>query len=439
MNTRMITLFIFLWFFGCLTVWSQENLKIEGFIIDQSTQVPIAFAHIGIPSLGIGTVSNNDGQFSFIFPKEYISEKIVISHIGYFDLSIDYSKLKMDEANNFFLRPNAVVLQGVEVLETEFPLNYYIEKAIKNLKKNYPSKLHFMSGFFREAKINGETKNYDRLLEAAIDIQDKGLKTSRENIRIQVNEIRKSNDFSDYSELNKRLEKQFGGRNKIYDLFTRNPIRQFLNEKNATSLKYNLLQLMRNNEDELSLKDVLYKNKTKIYVINYNGFIFSGTLFIDNQDYGIHRLELVTDNGKLFTSEQKAKMNPKFEKDRPSDHSIYLYQKINGQYHLNLIRKTTFDGFLNSKNKDYDRIYSYAIRTLMINNFYVNKKEFDRIKLKQMEKKDINAYDIQIPYNEIFWKNYNILTLEPLNSEIQNDLEWQTKLEAQFKANGKKN
>jgi hypothetical protein len=417
---------------------AQNQLQLQGIVIDQQTQSPIPFAHIGMPSQGIGTVSSEQGRFSFTFPESLIAEPIEISHIGHFTTTLFYQDLA-PEKTTVTLRPHAILLEGVEVLEAEYPLSFYIQKAISNLNKNYPSRLHFMSGFYRETKVNAETLRFDRLVEAAVDIQDKGLKSSRDNVRIHIRELRKSDDFSDYSELNQRLKERYGDRNKMYDLFIRNPIRSYQNEETPLSLKYNLLELMRVREDQLKLREVTYKDKTKIYVIDYQGTIFSGTLYIDSEDYGIHRLELYTDNN--FQRLRKSKDNTLTPIDRSQlvgvNKEMYRYQKVNGTYHLSLVQKTTFDDFLDSQQNDNDKIFSYAIRTLMINDFFTNKKAFDRIKWKETAKRDLPVYDIDMPYHEDFWATYNMLQLEPLDNQVKSNLEWASRLEVQFKKNGK--
>jgi len=424
---------VFLFWFS-LTFSSAQNLiSISGKIIDQDTHLPIPYAHIGIASKGIGTVTNNNGQFVFHIPDTFLTEKIEVSHIGFFSKEINISTLRDQKKTHIELRPNVVLMDGVEVLETELPLTHYIQKAIKNLKNNYPSKLHLISGFYREALINEETRQYDRLLEAAVDIQDKGIKSSRDHIRLRVNELRKSDDLSDYSELEKRLNKDHGQHNQLYSLLLRNPIRNYNDLENPMAKKYNILQLMQTHLNRLKLKDVVFKGQTKIYVIEYKDIIFSGTIYIDSKDYGIHQLSTVTDLSKFS---KKPQFSAADQKEFKSEQTTYYFQKIQGRYHLNLVRKIVFNGFLNSQFSDKETIYSYAERTLLINNFYTQKKDFNRIKLRETEKRDITLYQLRRPYHQTFWESYNILSLEPLNPAIQSDLELQASLEAQFQKNG---
>ena len=87
------------------------------------------------------------------------------------------------------------------------------------------------------------------------------------------------------------------------------------------------------------------------------------------------------------------------------------------------------------KGKKYT--FGYEFTTLLINKFYNNKKEFDRIKSKVAVKNtEQKMFELNYPYNESFWSSFNIIDLEPINPKVKNDLEFKESLEAQFKRNG---
>ena len=47
---------------------AQSYQQIIGKIIDQNSQEPLAYVHIGMPTQGIGAISNEEGVFNFSFP-----------------------------------------------------------------------------------------------------------------------------------------------------------------------------------------------------------------------------------------------------------------------------------------------------------------------------------------------------------------------------------
>lgn len=62
-------------------VFSQNLCK--GILLDSATGQPLEFANIGIIGKGIGTVSNEKGEYSFPFPDSLVNGKVRISLIGY--------------------------------------------------------------------------------------------------------------------------------------------------------------------------------------------------------------------------------------------------------------------------------------------------------------------------------------------------------------------
>ena len=62
-------------------IFSQVSCK--GVLTDSTTGAAVEFANIGIIGKGIGTVSNERGQYSFIVPDSLSAEFVKISMLGY--------------------------------------------------------------------------------------------------------------------------------------------------------------------------------------------------------------------------------------------------------------------------------------------------------------------------------------------------------------------
>jgi hypothetical protein len=74
----------------------------------------------------------------------------------------------------------------------------------------------------------------------------------------------------------------------------------------------------------------------------------------------------------------------------------------------------------------------------MINKVMTDKKEYDRIKRRDLQDRELDLYVQDFNYNPVFWANYNILLLNPLMKKVENDLSKEKALEEQFKEKGKK-
>ena len=58
---------------------------------------------------------------------------------------------------------------------------------------------------------------------------------------------------------------------------------------------------------------------------------------------------------------------------------------------------------------------------LLINKVITDKKDFDRIKHRDLLEKETPLWDMKYVYDPSFWKNYNILIDKPLDPTVQKD------------------
>lgn len=427
---------IFIILFKISFLQGQSYFSIRGQIFDKETESPIAYAHIYIPSKGLGVVSNQSGNFTLHLPQQYLNESIQFSHLGYLSKEINIKQIEPTDSLKIYMSPVVKDISQIEILATPKPLSFYVQEAVKNLHKRYPNKLHAMTGFLREIKMNSQTRSYDRLIEAALEIQDRSIKSPITNLRIKLNGIRKSNDYSDYSDLYYRLRNRRENYNDIYLMFEYNPIRNYHIPKNETSEKYKLFNLMLNNPEQLSLEDITEKDNRKIYVIAYNGKIFRAVLHIDALDFGIHQLNYRISFGKLFENQapDPNQMANYIDEDRNILNNTYYYKRSSENYLLVLIEQMDSDGFLNSSIPGQRGGWSYAKRTLMINQHFT-KKELKPISLNKAIPRSVELFDIDHPYDAQFWNFYNMIQLPPLDSAVQKELEFKLSLQDQFNKN----
>ncbi|MEM6380000.1 MAG: carboxypeptidase-like regulatory domain-containing protein, partial [Bacteroidota bacterium] len=179
--------------------FAQNYQQIVGKIIDSNSLEALAYVHIGMPTQGIGAISNEEGIFNFSFPDYFQKELIIISHIGYEEYQLQATEVSRDSIT-IRLVPVSQDLAEVEVLGTTESAQTYITKAYERFEENYPMNRFQLSGFYRELVINAETEEYTRLMEAAFRMQDKGYQTDYEKNRWELMALRKSDDQTDYHE-----------------------------------------------------------------------------------------------------------------------------------------------------------------------------------------------------------------------------------------------
>lgn len=106
---------------GCVAL--QGQLAYEGVVLDADTGTPIPFVNIGIVDRGVGTISNENGEFLLEFrPREVQQGDIVrISSLGYIPRKIPVSLLKEDVLKLIIrLQPNPVSLEEVVLTDKEY-------------------------------------------------------------------------------------------------------------------------------------------------------------------------------------------------------------------------------------------------------------------------------------------------------------------------------
>ena len=89
---RIIATFLVYFLFSTITI--AQNIVIEGVIKDSKQKEALPYANIFLQESYYGTISNQNGQFKIIIPKEKRSDSLVVSYIGYKTQTFCVSKIK---------------------------------------------------------------------------------------------------------------------------------------------------------------------------------------------------------------------------------------------------------------------------------------------------------------------------------------------------------
>lgn len=115
-----------------------------GTLLDSASHELLAFANIGIPGKGIGTVSDEKGQFRLSVPDSFSQSEIQISLIGYKTLRI--ASRSLQNQATILLSPVSVKLQEVVVNP----------KSIKIKVLGNETKSESVSGGFKSNNLGAE-------------------------------------------------------------------------------------------------------------------------------------------------------------------------------------------------------------------------------------------------------------------------------------------
>ncbi len=413
---------------------AEKSIKtISGIVISSDENIPIPFAHVYLKNTTTGTVSNSVGEFSLKITTENKILEIQISSIGFKSTAIRIPE-NLKQPIEIKLDPTAITLKEVVVSSSAFDsAKYILDTSIKLTKFNYPHKTHILEGFFREVSLIDTL--YNRLIEAAIRVQEIGYQKNTYDDanweftrnKVEVIELRKSDDFRDKNKFSAGNNKMFGDRNELYRTFDFNFAKAIGNNSNHFFSKKHIYSF-----DVDYTGRTVYENQS-VYIIELKdhkskSFQWTeATFYINKADFAILKIEyaaFVNPNDKKINSENLIDGKYWFQAE-------VSYRKINNTYYpfyISSKHSASDASFIVEKDGQIQKQYVFA--QFLLTNIYDD--EFSKIKWKDTEDRNIDLFKIEKPYNEDFWNNYNVIKLNPLKRN-PDELEKEKSLEAQFK------
>lgn len=230
-----------------LSISAQQQLYLNGQILDVKTNKPIPFATISKTNSYYGVVSNDDG--SFILPVNVADSSISIQirSVGYEPITTNISEKDLHALQFFRLNPKNYELKELLIKGKKITRKSALEMvslAVNGIELNYPNHPFLLKGYYRDyIKID---EQYINLYEAAVEVEDMGFNTSDDQTKISLiyGSINKSFAI-DYTKIvnygnNKIIphgNTSYSGGNEFFFLLTHNPIRNF-KDKSFDFIKY---------------------------------------------------------------------------------------------------------------------------------------------------------------------------------------------------------
>jgi len=109
----------FLFLFFSTTFFAQNQITIDAIVLDKETNQPIAYVNIGFKEKGIGTISNEEGEFFLTYDKSQIDKNdiLIFSVLGFESIEIKASDLfpLLSNANKIYLKPKTYIIDEIEI------------------------------------------------------------------------------------------------------------------------------------------------------------------------------------------------------------------------------------------------------------------------------------------------------------------------------------
>jgi hypothetical protein len=408
---------------------------IVGKVYNKQENLPVPYANITITNSSFGTCSNMNGDFIFYFP-DSLFDNLSVSCIGYETLYLALNDINFEDTLNIQLNPVVYNIKDIIITPGENDPTTILKRVIRKIDNNYSARLYYSEGFFRHKVYNWATNDKDlcRLTEAAISIESNELNSARN--KLKVLEIRNSVNYVEFDE-------RFNLLMNLLLKGEKNPVYKLLDYKEYI-LKSTLKKLSKDDNYEILLNKIDFLDTTMVYVIdikmnsvtilfkkfptpNYYQIL---RLYIQSDDYAIVKIQDIwIDKRKDIGLTQKA--------DTINNISTLEYRKINKQYYMSYAYKF---GIFGDQTQKMDKEHRYKHEAfLLINNVVIQKRDYDRIKRRNMVKRSKALWDLDFEYNADFWKNYNILIDNPMKKSDVETLENLMPLEKQFEQKEKIN
>lgn len=455
--------------------FASAQTELTNTVLEGSTFQPIESASVYVKNTTIGTVTNADGKFLLTIPNKFLKDTLIVSSIGFKSYKIPVDEF--DASFEVYLDEDVASLDEVLLIAETRPKTgkEIVMRAIEELPENLPDSSYLQKGFMRHKERN--KKEFKWLIESAITLYDSSYASSTaENLKINVDQVRKSYDLRDVDSLlaytsylknkakNIRLSKNNLRRDTIRTSSLVKAIKWNDNRINGLeTLFLGKLNIVRNSgnpralfgEDIMSkhqfnLDTVLVENDRKIYKIRISesfeyvnletpgifndGYQPKGWIYVYWDNYAIKKIEY-----ELVAASKAQRSRSKTLYDTDINHKLVLtYKEYQDKMYLNYVYyetpklvnvgvaiddpKTEIDE--SAVNKD-ERYY-YTVQEILFTEIITDDAEIQQALAKPW---DADLFSPK-PYDKGFWKNYNTLLESKEEEKLIQDL---TKRYALFK------
>lgn len=308
-------------------VWAQDAsyFTVKGVVKDKKSGKTLEYVNVSVPGTDIGTVTNVNGEFVLKIKESVKVKSVAISHIGYSTTRFNV-KPENTELLTVFLVPNPNLLNEITIYSND-PLAL-VERAIKNIYKNYSNNDKLLTGFYRETIKKNRT--FINVSEAVVDVfkspYDQGV--IRDNVQILKGRKLISPDPKDTL-----MVKLLGGPTlSVFVDIVKNP---------ELVLDPNTLNYYR-----FSMSEAVMIDDRSHYVVNFEPNItleyalYYGKLFIDKETFNISRAEFnLSMDDKNKATQAILRKKPFGLRFKPELISFMVnYKSVDGRSRLNYIR-----------------------------------------------------------------------------------------------------
>ena len=362
---------------------------------DAQTKEPIPYVSASIDEIGIGTITNQSGEFMLKIPLSDTIQNIQISHVGY-NQQIIPVELFLNNTIDIYMQTKIVPLKDV-IVGIVNPQKI-IREMLNNRPVNNQSEPVYLTNFYREGI---EKKNtMVSLTEAVFQVYKTGFDSPVED-QVKLLKMRK---ISNENETDSIILKMRAGIDASLRLDIIKHLPDFLDLDEENPYTYSKIDMT---VTDSGLAHVIaFEQKPGIMEP-----LYKGELYIDADNSALLVAHFEIDSRYIDKATNLILKKPQGVDIKPekADYSVY-YKYWNGKYYLNYIR-----GDLTFKVKSKKVFFqpSKSIQTF----FEMAVCKIDTVDVKKFPRKESiptrNVFsETKFQYDNRFWDDFNVILPE---------------------------
>jgi len=372
-----------------------DRALLMGRVMDQRSGKPLPYATIALLGTSLGSISNQQGEFSFKLPLDLPDPMMVISYMGYKSQVIPVS-YPIREELDIQLEKETIPLQEVIIRYSE-PVKL-LHEAIDRIPENYLDDYSTMTAFYRESvKRNDHVMVYS---EAVLNVAKSPYTSLITGDHVSIEKRRK---ISDITEEDTVLIKLRSGITTSLNLDVIRNRPDFLKEDFQT--RYNL-----------EFTDMMTYGDRLVYLISFSqkneipDLLFKGQLYLDQEslalvaaDFEFNPVLIHKEPGLFLVSgSPKIHINPVSAKYHVD------YRSINNRYYISQVRAEV-EMKVRKKRKWFSSRYQISFE-MAITDVIPNK----RLKIDPADRvsRNIVLADEPFEFDPEFWGIHNAIEPE---------------------------
>ena len=366
----------------------------KGRVVDSRSGKPLEYATIAMYGTSLGSVSNEEGEFSFKIPPELPDPLIVVSYMGYKNRFLPVS-YPVEQEVVVELEKETIPLQEV-IIRLADPV-ILVEDALERIPSNYLKEHSTMTAYYRESVMRD--KQCVVFTEAVLDVAKTPYASYSLSDQVRIRQGRKITDISSEDTVIIKLH------SGIYSSFNLDVVRNrpdFLSE--------DFLNLY-----DLEFTDMMTYGDRLVYVISFRqknhitSLMFQGKIYLDQESLAIlaadfeYNPELIHKEPDLFLVSHSPRI-----RIRPISAKYHVdYRPINDRYHVSQVRAEV-EMKVRRRRQWISSRYTIGIEMAITD---VVPGERLRIPLSDRVKPNSIISDRSFGFDPVFWGIYN--TIQP--------------------------